>query len=292
MQQDFRNTVLTALRDNGTIFPVRSEPVMSANSNLLFPERRILINELLNQPIGLVSQSYKVVDNEHVFNTFCDSIERTGLNTDDVQIFAATAQHGARSLVKFRFPHEKVSLGFDNSDVSCEIAVLNSFDGSTRYVTRVGAFRMACLNGQLLGNLVGNYSQYHTASLNVEAGAKQLLNMLEAYKRAPEYWGKMNRIIITDNDAHELIKLYFQLPEDTDVLTFTRSSVVPHMVKAWKGYKKQMGSTLYSFYNALTDFVSHKQYKKETEATGRVFNEKRLQKFLTTNSTFKQAELA
>ena len=261
---------MSQLSDKGALFNVRSEKLQTA-SGLLIPNKKVIINERSNDPIGIVSEGYKVVKNEEIFDGFCKSIEKSNINTDGAQINVSFAKGGAKTLVDFIFPEESFSVDGDSSKTALNIVALNSFDGSTRYITKAGGFRIKCMNGQVIGNIASAYSSTHTNKLDVDAGAQRVINMLQEFQGAKHYWGKMLQTPLTHVQAHKIIEEFIGKKVDF-------SERIPAMYdcvnRLWLAYAKEFGQNTYALYNAMTDYVSHKESK--TGCVKRISLEKRI----------------
>ena len=281
------NAVIDQLNDQDALFNVREEEIISA-SGVHIPNRKVLINESNNTPMGVVSSKYKTVTNQEIFHSFATAIEKSGINADGVKASVSFSNGGGKTMAKFTFPNEVIKVDGDRSETQLQIVAVNSFNGSTRYMTKVGGFRIACLNGSILGTTVGSYSSAHTPSLDVASGAEKIIAMLQSFQTAKEYWGAMIKTNITDQEAMDVIAEFFGLRDDEPVAESKRVQV-QKMVALYDGYAREMGRNAYALYNCLTDFISHKTYKNETAATAMIFNQDRVTKILDTNAVFQLA---
>lgn len=288
-ESDFKDQAMELLRDEGVIFPIRKEPVMSAESHIPFDDRVMLINDDLDIPVGLVSTAYQVLENDRVFDSFLSALQETDIDLSEVRILPTTADYGAKTLTKFRFMNEVTNLSFDDSPIAYELSVSNSFDGTSSYMTRVAGYRLVCSNGMMMAKTLGQQTHFHRSVLDIHESAHNMVNMLHLFKNADKYWGAMLNIELTDEEVESAIRKYFGYGPTVEVMAYTQSSACAHVVRSWKDYSEQFGSNLYSLYQALTDFVSNKHYRRETYSTGLSFNENRLQKFLTSHPGFRQA---
>ena len=94
-------------------------------------------------------------------------------------------------MVDFVFPNHYTAVTGDTSQTALQLCALNSFDGSLRYMVKAGGLRMKCLNGQVLGNIVGSYSSTHTSSLKVQDSADHVVRMITDFNKAREYWSSL-----------------------------------------------------------------------------------------------------
>lgn len=268
------HALMDQLTDKGALFNVSTDTLMTGSGTVV-KNKKSIINNSTGEVIGIVSPKYKVVSNEEIFNSFCKSVENSDLNVEDAMVNVSFANGGSRTLVDFIFPNERVLVPGDTSDTALSITALNSFDGSTRYLTKAGGLRMKCLNGQLIGTVVGSYSSTHSPNLSVEKGAEQVVRMLKEFKGAEEYWGAMMKTKVTDQAAVNVIAQFFNRELHEEPIGSKEAS---NTFMLWQSYSKEFGANAYALYNALTDWVTHKQSK--SGASARINRERQLHKTL------------
>ena len=274
--------LMDQLGDKGALFNV-TEHELQTVSGISIPNRKVIINESTERPIGIVSKNYKVVPNIEIFDGFCKSIENSNINSEDATVNVSFSPNGGKTLVDFQFPNESFTVQNDSSSTILNIAALNSFDGSTRYITKAGGFRLKCMNGQIIGDIAGAYSSTHTNRLNVEEGAQKVIRMVEEFNSAKDYWSVMMQKPLrrSSPEASRVIEEFLSItPKTGDKLPKTFYQIQD----LHETYAREFGDNVYALYNALTDFVTHKQTK--TAANGRLNRENRLQKLMKNNRTF------
>jgi hypothetical protein len=274
---------MAQLQDKNALFNVREEAIQTA-SGIVIPGKKTLINERTGMPMSVVSTSYRTVSNEEIFNSFLRNVIDSGIDATDAEVNVKFANNGAKTMVDFRFPNETITTAGDTSPTQLQIVALNSFDGSTRYVTKVGGFRIKCLNGQIIGKTVGAYSSTHNPSLDVEAGAAKVIAMLQNFRTAGEYWTGMMARRINNDTAMAVIGQFFNVDHNDQKAMSTKTVLT--VVNKWDAYSNELGPNAYALYNALTDYVTHKTYKEDTAATGLIFNQGRLERVLESNEVF------
>jgi hypothetical protein len=283
MSNAIYNNLMAQLQDKNALFNVREEAIQTA-SGIVIPGKKSLINERTGMPMSVVSTSYRTVSNEEIFNSFLRNVIDSGIDATDAEVNVKFANNGAKTMVDFRFPNETVTTAGDTSPTQLQIVALNSFDGSTRYMTKVGGFRLKCLNGQIIGKTVGSYSSTHNPSLDVEAGAAKVIAMLQNFRTAGEYWSGMMSRRINDETAMQVIGEFFNVDHTDEKAMATK--MIRSVISSWDAYSNELGPNAYALYNTLTDYVTHKTYKAETAATGLIFNQNRLERVLESNEVF------
>ena len=257
--------LMSKIEDAGLLFNVIDQRVYLQDGTEV-PNKRALINSNNGKIMSLVSDGYKVVTNEEIFSGFCKSIEASGLDITDAQVKVKQTETGARNIVDFVFPAETIQVRGDDSATALQICALNSFDGTTRYVTKAGGLRIKCLNGQVLGDIVGSYSSTHTAGLNVDVGAQRVIEMIQQFNRASDYWSGMMQSNVSMELAEKVILEFLGIKHfDKE----KRNARYETMMTLWKQYRMEMGQNVYALYNAMTHYISHpaKNYARPTEQT-------------------------
>jgi hypothetical protein len=267
------------IRDQGALFNVRTEPLFTESGQRV-PQRVAIVNAESNQPLSVVSTKYKVVSNEQVVRATLDAIDRAHLDTTDADVIVQNGAHGAKSMVRIQLPAYSILAGGNQTNL--EIVTLNSYDGSWKYVSRAGGIRMACLNGQVMGKMIGTYSQYHNASLNVERGAEQLVRMISDFTSSEEWFNMMMGRKVTVEDVEQLACRFINIP----LAHKDDSRMVKKLLELYDAYAREMGANAYAVYNAFTDFITHRSRHKTSVATSRLYDENRFTSEILTAKVF------
>lgn len=249
------NDLMSQLDNAGVLFNVREEGVLTASGDVI-PNRKCLINEASNHVMSIVSTGYKTVSNEQIFSGFCQAVENSGIKADGAQIQVKQTATGSRAMVDFIFPEQLLEINGDTT--ALQLCALNSFDGSTRYLTKAGGLRMKCLNGQILGNIVGSYSSTHNSRLDVDAGAQSVISMITEFNSAKDYWGAMMKRKITFEASGKVRAAFLGLKYDDKIQNNSRYD---RLAEIHQRYVTEMGSTVWALYNALTEYATHTRPK-------------------------------
>jgi len=269
----------------GLIFNVREESLY-LESGLEIQDKKVIVNGRTGQPMGVVGNNYKVVTNEHVFDGFTKSIEASGINADGATINVKNAPNFARTMVQFRFPNEIISVNGDASQTQLQITALNSYDGSTRYITKAGGFRVQCLNGQILGKVVGSYSATHSKNLDVDEGAAQVMRMVQEFQSAKEYWSQLMERPVSSQTAGRVLEHLLEI-RDTSPDALIKNARYQKALGIWSEYGREMGRNAYALYNTCTHWVTHsKPRNEESRMTNALTLQNRMTKVLDTESIF------
>jgi len=252
----------------GLLFNVAEDQVITA-SGIVIEGKKALINTANDKVMGIVSNGYRTVPNEEIFSNFCQAIEDSSIDAEGAYVNIRRTESGSRAMVDFVFPNEQFTVNGDDSSTQLQICALNSFDGSLRYITKAGGLRMKCLNGQVLGNIAASYSSAHTTNLNVEAGAKKVIEMLDQFNSAKEYWGELMQTRVSDAQVISVLLHFLELPLDSE---FQSNRRYQRVWEIWRGYRAEMGSNAYALYNTMTDYVTHRKPRNADTAVRAMAN--------------------
>jgi len=261
--------LMDQLNDAGVLFNVRTERLSSA-SGLSIPNKKVIINDSTNEPISVVGDGYKVVTNEQIFDGFTKAIDASGVNTDGATINVLKTPTGSRSMVNFLFPSESIKVSGDSSTTALQISALNSYDGSTRYITKAGGLRMKC----------------HSKNLDVDAGARQVMNMVQEFQNASEYWGRLLSRNVSADEARQVFFKFLGL-EGTPLPEAVQNKRYLELCAIAKGYVNEMGSNAYALYNTLTDYISHTPARSaDTALTNAVSRQRKMADVMKSSNVF------
>lgn len=120
-------------------------------------------------PVGLVSQSYQLVQHSEVIERICDALKAVHIEPDSLQADLTLSGYGERMGLHITLP---VQYEFDPGDghqLALQIGCYNSVDGSTRFRAVLGWLRFVCSNGMVVGAAQTDYRKRHTQTLDIEA---------------------------------------------------------------------------------------------------------------------------
>ena len=183
-----------------------------------------------------------------------------------------STSHGeGRTVVSYTFPEHRVSIK-DGDEMDLTLTVLNSYDMSWRFRSIMGAFRLLCANGLILGDPLAEYSGKHTASLDTDRAIKDLGIALESYLRNADALKEYPEIAVT---PIQIDSIFGALAKGSKTMLKMLDETFNNI------YKEEMGNTLWALYNTLTDWSTHAKVKNEANAPSIIINrEERVRKVL------------
>ncbi|MAH44537.1 hypothetical protein CMI37_01835 [Candidatus Pacearchaeota archaeon] len=137
-----------------TLFPVKEVPAIGYK--VTESGHKFIVREDTGDVLSCVSNSYKLINNQDVYNKALPVLEKNKCELVEAQSFS----NGARTTWKWRFPETKVEIG-KGDFVNPEIIIRNSYDGSTEASAMAGAFRLVCTNGLVIGHILSRNGIRH-----------------------------------------------------------------------------------------------------------------------------------
>lgn len=215
------------------------------------PNHKAIVDES-GRMISVVGKNYNLVQNRDIIPQYEDAIMRSNLDTNGIKRNIQYSHNGARTIVDYTFPSHRVSIT-EGDELDLKISVLNSYDGSWKFMSMVGAFRLLCTNGQIVGNSFSSYYGKHTRSLDVSMAVRKLESALDVYLQNVELWKKYPTTKVSIQDANRIL---LNLAGDNDKLMELLHST-------YLKYVHEMGQNLWALYNAMTDWSTHTEVRNE-----------------------------
>lgn len=261
--------LMDSLNEQGTFFDVEEKPVTVGGK--VFPGKKGIVRADDGTPLGIVSKTYPTTTNGAIFEKFGKALDRSKIDLDGATAEVKYANHGARTMVTFRFPAHKIAVKVDDV-AELQIVCRNSYDGRWKFSVLGGALRIACLNGMLLGDWIAAYSEYHNANLNLDHAANKIISILGAFQGTEVYWKKMLAAKITDEVAWRVICKYTNRADDfkRGLVAFReaeRKNVATSMFEQYEAReKKEIGANAFGIYNTMTHHATHAKLTEGKEA--------------------------
>lgn len=145
-----------------TLFPVKEVPAtfMKAEGKkrtlVAGTGHKFIIREDTGDVLSCMTDEYKVVDNRSVVS----KVQKVLRGTETELVEARTFSNGSKAIWKWNFPKTEVKV--EKGDlINPQLIVANSYDGSTSVNIMGGAFRLVCLNGLTIGNVLTKKKAVH-----------------------------------------------------------------------------------------------------------------------------------
>ena len=220
--------------------------------------------------ISIVGQGYNVVQNGDIIPDYERAIYRSQLDTTGMTRDIQQSHGGARTVVTYTFPAHKIKVK-DGDYINLSISVLNSYDGSWKFMSLVGALRLACTNKLVIGSWFSSFYGKHTRSLDTDVAIEKLKHSLDVYIENAELWKQYPTTAVSELQAHNV---FLNLAGESKVLLELLQTT--HAL-----YVEEVGNNLWALFNTLTDWSSHGKFKNKANIASTIITrEQKVRKVL------------
>jgi len=171
------------------------------------------------------------------------------------------SHRGAKTVVSYTFPAHRIEIA-KGDFVDLKISVLNSYDGSWRFMSLVGAVRLACTNGQVIGDYFSSFYGKHTKSLDTDVAVKKLETALDVYTKNAELWKQYPSSKVTKPQAKKIF----------ESMSGKNKKMLEFLEETHLQYIDEMGHNLWALFNTLTHWSSHAKFKNEANKSATIIN--------------------
>lgn len=267
-----------SLRDKGygsADFDIHTTPLSytcwindGAGTNTLQSSKSVIYRTDTGAELGVHGHGYQAVAPKKMIDSTRSIIERSDLNTRDIEEVIRTSHDGARCFVQYTLPAHTYETP-DGDTASLSLLATSSIDGTFPFMISAAAIQSACTNLQVfIGGEVAVYKAKHTKSLNVEHGANLIVKALDVFNNERELWDKMQGEYVSSNEAFiEICKgvgvptliddLVDSNPDNVVENNRNKSKNVAYIWDAFHRYKVRLGQNRWALYNAFTDWSTH-----------------------------------
>jgi hypothetical protein len=258
------NLKLVTDRPEEISFPLVHEASLYAGMRAMpIDTHKAIMNEL-GTPIAVVGSGYTLVQNDDAYKQIEEAIYASAIDTRGMIRDIKESHNGARTIVTYSFPAHKVDINDRGDNVMLTIKVLNSYDGSWRFIILVGAVRQICANGMV-------HFAKHTKNIDTDVAVDKLGHALEVFGQNAELWTAYPSTAVSDLQA-------------TNVLTSLAGgskALLELLQQTHVEYVDELGKNLWALFNTLTDWSTHAKFKNEkNKASTVVTREQKVRKVL------------
>lgn len=224
---------------------------------------RANVRDTDNMLLGVVSDRYRVVQNEDAF-AFTDALLGEGVRYET----AGSLQSGRRVWMLAKLPNEYIILG---EQISPYLVFCNSHDGSGAIKVAMTPIRVVCSNtlNLALDTAKRCWTAKHTTNISDKLEeAKETLFFAEAYMSSlGQEMETLRKERLSDQKAIEYMNLLLPIKED---MSLQQKKNIRNLQEDLKHRYfdapdlKDMGKNAYRFINAVSDFAIHNKPLRET----------------------------
>ncbi len=229
-----------------------------------FPVRGFKANvrDLDNQILGVVTDRYKVVQNEEAF-AFTDELLGEGVRYET----AGSLQSGRRTWILAKLPQRYIISG---DEIAPYLVFMNSHDGTGAIKVAMTPIRVVCQNtlNLALSTARRSWSTNHVGNIKgkMEDARYTLLYADRYMAELGKAIDSLNRIKLSDRQIYGYIDALFPLmenPSEQQKKNLLRMKEEVKMRYFEAPDLKDVGKNAYRFVNAVSDFATHSKPLKE-----------------------------
>lgn len=250
-----------ALKVAGLDWKVVQKPIFTEEGQLV-GGFKANIRDRDNQILGVVTDRYKVVQNEEAF-AFTDQLLGEGITYET----AGSLQGGRRTWILAKLPQRYIISG---DEITPYLVFMNSHDGTGAIKAAMTPIRVVCQNtlNLALSNAKRSWSANHVGNINGKLDDARY-TLLYADKYMAELGrsiDRLNQIRLSDQKVYEYINALFPLADNTTEQQKKNLLRMKEDVKA-RYFEapdlKHIGKNGYRFVNAVSDFATHSKPLRE-----------------------------
>ena len=229
----------------------------------MIPGYKANLRDTDSAALGIVSDRYKVVQNEDAFR-FTDDLLGAGVAYET----AGALQGGRKVWMLARMPHRYIIAG---DEIAPYMVVMNSHDGSSGIKVAMTPIRVVCQNtlNLALGSAKRIWTTKHTENVMSRVHeARETLLLAEAYMgELGRSIDALSQIRLTDKKVTEFMQEFFPVTlEISEAQRKNNQRLLEDMKQRyWEAPDlSNVGRNGYRFVNAVSDFATHAEPIRRT----------------------------
>ena len=250
-------TSAAALSLAGLDWRVIQKPLLTYDE-IPVPGFKANVRDSDNQVLGVVTDRYKVVQNEDAF-AFTDSLLGEGVTYET----AGSLQNGRRTWILAKLPQRYIISG---DEITPYLVFMNSHDGSGAIKAAMTPIRVVCQNtlNLALSRAKRTWSADHVGDIQgkLEDARDTLLYAGQYMEELGKAIDGLNKIRLSDRKVYEYIDALFPLVDNATAIQKKNLLRLKEDVKV-RYFEapdlKGVGKNGYRFVNAVSDFATHSE---------------------------------
>jgi hypothetical protein len=222
---------------------------------------KAIVNPDNEKIISVVGSGYQLVQNADIFPQYDEAIYMSDLNTTGMTRKISTSHGGGRTKVEYTFPEHRLSIR-EGDEIDLTLTVLNSYDTSWKFNSILGAFRLLCANGMIIGTAFQQYAHKHTLNLDIHRAIKELALSLDNFEANAENWKQYPHVSVS---AFDVNRVFNSLAKGSKSLRVA-------LDESHKSYVIRLGDNLWALFNTLTHWSTHYKVRNAANASSIVVN--------------------
>lgn len=229
-------------------FPVELQPIYLAG-NREIPHRKAVVRTDDMRTLGIVSSDYGLVKHASVI----DSFREAGAG-HEVQEKIALGNAGATLFYQMTFP--KVQMEVKKGDiVRLQMIAKNSYNGNNSLQIILGALRLVCTNGMIVGTQFFSFNFRHIGAVGGMTDNFDLDEYRQAYTDYIRLFSE-KAPVMADMARRELPR---QVADRIELFNPNAHQLPKYLMdEARASFENEGDHSVWGYYNALTFAVTHK----------------------------------
>ena len=234
------------------------------------PKHKAIVEKETGRVISVVGQGYNLTPNGIVVPRYDEAISRSVLDTTGMTRKVSSSHDGARTVIIYTFPAHKMEV-IEGDAMYLQITLLNSYDGSWKLGSLLGALRQACSNGQVVHDSYSTFYSKHTKGLDIDVVVRNLERSLDVYMENVELWKQYPTTKVSALEAENILSTFAN----------GNKKMLKILQETYLKYVLEMGNNLWALFNTFTDWSSHAEVQKESNKSSVIINrEQKVRKIL------------
>lgn len=215
--------------------------------------------------LGVTSEQYGIIQNSVLMDAARAALEARGLSGYQEHIMSA-GECGQRFYAEFTFKERQIASRVGDY-FGYKLILKNSFDRSLRASISLGFLRLACLNGMATLTKEFSVTKKHSSKISVDFLGGAIDDALRHSSKALDVYDTLAGVPLSDEQGVNILGRW----EKDKTLS---GSLREPIQTLWLHPKRQedAGRTLYSLYNAITEYLTHEVARDRFEYAGKVSN--------------------
>jgi len=244
--------------------PVREQVVRTGHDGVIRTVRDSywVVNPLTDEVMATSKNQHNPVNFKHMWDSFREGVEHSGVDTSDIQIMFNTARGGAAfsaDIVFKRYDYQQIV----GEPTQMKMRILDSHDMTLKRDIRCMLMRLACTNGMVTVGERLTVKQKHTTFSDPEKLGAVVSEFPTRLESEAHLYKDMMAKRVTKDQAIAFAR--------TEVATYRTAAgikvnekTVEEFARIWNEYRS-LGETGYHLYNVLTHIGTHVTGREGTD---------------------------
>jgi len=237
------------------IFPeIVEQPVMWGYHRELHDadKHKAIVDRDTGKLFSIVSKDYKLIRHEQAIDQIEEAIHKTP-GFGKYKVTTEFYNDGGRMRRKYVFSEISVSIE-GNDRVNPEIQLFNSYDTTWPFIVLLGAFRLVCTNGLVVGKKFLHFRKRHVFDFDQIRLNEQVSTALRRFELQTEEWKKWTNRLLTVavyNQVIAAMKFGKKAAGEIEEKAFQEAD-------GYDDYNDFPVIKLWAFFNILTWYITHR----------------------------------